>query len=218
MNEKFVVLIHGLWMPGIEMQLLGNRLNHAGFITRQFTYKSVRSSPLENTIDLQRFIKDIKAPELHFVCHSLGGLIVRHLFNEYPDQRPGRIVTLGTPHSASSSAKTLTKIFAGRLLLGKSTEHGLLGAVPAWQSNNELGVIAGTLRLGLGMIVPGIARPNDGSVTVQETMLENMSDHIILPVSHFGMLLSKRVAYQTIHFLQNGKFDHQQAGFQEKVS
>lgn len=195
-------------MPGIEMRLLGNRLINAGFKPVQFSYKSVRSSPRENTIELQRFIRDLNAPSVHFICHSLGGLIVRHLFNEYPDQRPGRIVTLGTPHTASSAAKTLVKISPGRLLLGKSTEQGLLGSVPPWRSNNELGVIAGTLRLGLGMIVPGIARPNDGTVTVQETMLENMTDHIILPVSHFGMLLSSRVAHQTIYFLHNGKFDH----------
>ena len=208
MTEKIVVLIHGLWMPGIEMQLLGNRLREAGFSTCRFTYKSVRSSPLENTIELQKFINNIKAQELHFVCHSLGGLVVRHLFCQYPEQRPGRIVTLGTPHSASSSAKKLVKIFPGRMLLGKSINQGLLGPVPPWSSNNELGIIAGTLRLGLGMIVPGIAKPNDGSVTVQETMLDNATDHITLPVSHFGMLLSKRVAYQTIYFLQNGKFDY----------
>ena len=208
MAEKNVVLVHGLWMPGIEMQLLDNRLARAGFKTFQFSYKSVRSSPYENTLELLKFINNINEGSIHFVCHSLGGLIVRHLFNEYPDQRPGRIVTLGTPHSASSAARKLSKILPGRILLGKSTDHGLLGSVPPWQSNNEIGVIAGTLRLGFGMIVPGIAKPNDGSVTVQETMLENMTDHITLPVSHFGMLLSKRVAHQTIHFLHNGKFDH----------
>ena len=190
------------------MRLLNYRLRRAGFNTVQFRYKSVRSTPIENTIKLQEFIRDINAPNIHFVCHSLGGLIVRHLFNDYPDQRPGRIVTLGTPHTVSSAAKKLAKIFPGRLLLGNSTDLGLLGSVPPWHSNNELGVIAGTMRLGLGMMVPGIAKPNDGTVAVEETRLENMTDHIILPVSHFGMLLSKRVAYQTIHFLHNGKFDH----------
>ena len=190
------------------MRLLNYRLCSAGFNTFQFRYRSVRSTPIENTIKLQRFIRNINVPNIHFVCHSLGGLIIRHLFKKYPDQQPGRIVTLGTPHSASSTAKKLAKILPGRLLLGNSLNQGLLGPVPAWHSNNELGTVAGTMRLGLGMMVPGIAKPNDGCVTVQETMLENMSDHIILPVSHFGMLLSKRVAHQTIHFLHNGKFDH----------
>jgi pimeloyl-ACP methyl ester carboxylesterase len=159
-------------------------------------------------MDLQMFAKTIGTPMIHYVCHSLGGLIVRHLYSEYPDQPRGRIVTLGTPHSPSSAAKKLTKYLPGRLLLGKSTRQGLLGPVPVWHNTHELGVIAGTLRMGVGMMIPGIPKPSDGTVAVEETKLEGMADHLTLPVSHFGMLTSRRVAQQTIYFLNHGKFNY----------
>ena len=133
-------------------------------------------------------------------------MIVRHLYNEYPDQPRGRIVTLGTPHSPSSAAKKLIKILPGRLFLGKSTSQGLLGPLPPWGNTHELGVIAGTLRMGVGMMIPGIPKPNDGTVAVEETKLEGMTDHLTLPVSHFGILMSRCVAEQTIYFLEHGMF------------
>lgn len=207
MIEEAVILIHGVWMNGLDMLLLKKRLANIGYITYQFSYRSISSTPLENTTDLQSFIKNIKAPKINYVCHSLGGLIIRHFYNEYPDQPPGRIVTLGTPHVPSSAAMNLSKILPGRWLLGKSLKHGLLGPVPPWRSTHDLGVIAGTLRMGFGMIIPGIPRPNDGTVAVAETRLEGMVDHLTLPVSHFGMLISRRVAQQTTAFLRNGKFD-----------
>lgn len=208
MLEEAVVLIHGVWMNGLDMVVLKKRLARAEYNTYQYSYKSVYSTPLENTMGLRSFIKSIKTPTIHYVCHSLGGLIIRYFYNEYPDQPPGRIVTLGTPHAPSSAAKNLSRILPGKWLLGKSLKGGLLGPVPPWRSTHELGVIAGTQRMGFGILIPGIPRPNDGTVSVAETKLEGMADHLTLPVSHFGMLMSKRVAQHTTAFLRNGKFDN----------
>lgn len=208
MPEKTVILVHGLYMNGMDMLILKKRIQRAGFITRLFTYRSLRATPAENAIDLCTFSEQVQSPVIHYVCHSLGGLVVRHLFSLYPDQKPGRVVTLGTPHNPSSAAHTLQRFSPGKLLLGKSIYRGLSGDVPQWPVNRELGSIAGKLRLGLGMLIPGIPRPNDGTVAVAETMIKEMKDHITLPVSHFGMLLSPAVAKQTIHFLQQGSFIH----------
>ncbi len=208
MPEETVILVHGIWMNGLDMRLLQKRLSNTGYMTRQFTYHSVRNSPAENTIKLHAFAQTIHSPTIHYVCHSLGGLIVRHLFKDYPNQPPGRIVTLGTPHRPSSAARQLSRIMPGRFLLGKSAQKGLLGDVPPWRGSHDLGVIAGSLRMGVGMLIPGIPKPSDGTVAIEETQLEGMADHIILPVSHFGILLSSRVAKQTIHFLSNGFFKH----------
>jgi pimeloyl-ACP methyl ester carboxylesterase len=206
--EESVILVHGIWMTGLDMSFLRKRLNHAGYNTHQFSYHSIRSTPPEIAIDLNKFANTINTSKIHYVCHSLGGLVIRHFYNEYPDQPQGRIVTLGTPHSPSSAAKKLTKYLPGRLLLGKSTRQGLLGPVPTWRSTHELGVIAGTLRMGVGMLIPGLPKPNDGTIAVEETKLEGMTDHLTLPVSHFGLLTSRRVAQQTIYFLNHGKFDN----------
>jgi pimeloyl-ACP methyl ester carboxylesterase len=201
-------LVHGLWLNGLDMILLGRRLQRAGFLTQQFFYHSLQSSPAENAKALQVFLQKIKSEKVHFVCHSLGGLVIRHLFYHFPDRRPGRIICLGTPHQISSAAKTLSQLSLGRSMLGRSIEQGLIGNVPPWRKSSELGIIAGNLRLGLGLLIPGIPLPSDGTVAVQETLLEGMTDHIILPVSHFGMLLSSRVAEQTTHFIIHGKFRH----------
>lgn len=208
MNPETVILVHGLYMNGMDMSLLRKRLDHAGFNTLRFSYHSLKNTPLENALALQSFVETIQSPVMHFVCHSLGGLVIRHLFHNYPEQRPGRVVTLGTPHTSSSAALRLYESSHARWVLGNSAKSGLLGDVPPWRNTHELGVIAGTLRLGLGMFVPGIPRPNDGTVAVAETRLDGMADHITLPVSHFGMLLSSAVARQTIHFLRNGHFQH----------
>jgi pimeloyl-ACP methyl ester carboxylesterase len=210
--EETVILIHGIWTNGLDMCLLKNRLGRAGFYTRIFSYPSVRSSPSGNASDLQNFTERISSPVLHYVCHSLGGLIIRHLFHNYPEQRPGRVVTLGTPHNTSSAAKQLSQSGTGRFLLGHSIVGGLLGEVPPWCNSHEIGVIAGKLRLGLGMFVPGIPQPSDGTVAVAETRLDGMTDHIVLPVSHFGMLLSRQVVKQARHFLRHGCFQGEHQG------
>ena len=208
MPEETVILVHGLYMNGMDMLILKKRIEQAGYHTRKFTYKSLRATPVANAVELNAFTEQVPSPVIHFVCHSLGGLVVRHMFTMYPDQKPGRVVTLGTPHHSSSAAHTLQQFSPGALLLGKSTHQGLTGDVPAWPADRELGSIAGSLRLGFGLLIPGIPKPNDGTVAVAETRLAQMKDHITLPVSHFGMLLSRSVAEQTIHFLRNGSFIH----------
>ena len=208
MAKEIVVLIHGLWMNGMDMWLLRRRLEQAEFATRRFTYRSVRSRPLQNAMDLNAFVRNIEAPVIHYLCHSLGGLILRHLFHAYPEQRPGRAVTLGTPHQPSSAAASLVHFPPLRVLFGKSIEDGLLGPVPTWKSEHELGGIAGDLRLGMGMIAPGVDRPNDGTVAVGETRVEGMKDHVVVHASHFGLLLSRHAAEQAIHFLRTGSFVH----------
>ena len=92
MPKEAIILVPGLWMTGLDMSLIRKRLARADYITRQFSYHSVRSTPIENAMDLHRFAQTVDYPIIHYVCHSLGGLIIRHLFNEYPDQQPGRVV------------------------------------------------------------------------------------------------------------------------------
>jgi pimeloyl-ACP methyl ester carboxylesterase len=204
-NET-IVLVHGLWMNGVDMTVMRQRLEHCGYRCCRFSYHTLKHSPLESALELQRDIDGLNADVLHFVCHSLGGLIIRHLFHEYPDQRPGRIVTLGTPHQPSSAAMQLARTAPGRWLLGKSTKQGLLGDAPAWTGDRELGSIAGDMRFGMGMIIPGIPLPNDGTVAVEETRLQGMKDHVTVHASHFGLLFSREAEQYVERFLGSGKF------------
>jgi hypothetical protein len=209
-----VVLLHGLWMNGWDMSVLRHRLNKAGFNAQQFSYSSFNRTPRENAVELDKFVAalpragDGDTGALHYVAHSLGGLVLRHFFHAFPAQPRGRVVTLGTPHTGSSAARWLGEHGLGGGLLGESMNAGLFGDLPAWDGARALGSIAGTLRMGFGCIIPGIPQPSDGTVAVAETALVNMTDHRSIPVSHFGLLLSRLAAEQTSHFLTHGAFSN----------
>jgi len=207
-----VVLIHGLFMNGREMALLRRRLTLSGFSADRFSYPSVRVSPAQAARLLGELVAGIHAPVVHYVAHSLGGLVLRHLVHGDPDRRPGRVVTLATPHQGSGAAQAFAKTALGRRLLGQSIEQGLLGDVPAWPGERALGVIAGSRAIGLGRFLARLDRPHDGTVSVMETRCLAAADHIVLPVSHFGGLFSREVAEQVIYFLRQGRFRRGGAG------
>ena len=206
MGREAVVLVPGLFMGGVSMAVLQRRLLRCGFDARRFAYYSAWLAPAQNAGRLNSFLQSIAAPVVHFVCHSLGGLVVRHLFHDFPRQRPGRVVTLATPHCGSFVAERLARIPTFRLLLGQSLREGLLGDAPPWHDTRPLAVIAGTLSIGAGDFIRGLAKPNDGTVAVVETMLPGMCAHVQLPVTHTGMLVSPMVAKYVCAFLKTGAF------------
>jgi len=206
-KSETVVLVHGLWMKGPEMFLLRRRLRRAGYRVYQFSYRSVVRELGENATRLWSFLQNVPGDRVHFVAHSLGGLVVRRLVHDYPELRPGRIVTLGTPHNGSYVAERMRHSGLLRRLLGGSLP-ALTGALYPWEKRRELGSIAGTLGVGVGMLLRDLPRPNDGTVAAATTRLEGMADHIALKVSHMGLLFSREVATQVIVFLATGCFEH----------
>lgn len=203
--KEIVVVVHGLWMTGIDMLLLRRRLRGCDFDVVQFTYPTMRNGIAANAARLHEFAGSLHNPTIHFIGHSLGGLVILRLFRDFPEQRPGRIVLLGTPCSGSYAAHRLTQ-YLGSWLFGQSLEQGLLSDTHRWNGSRKLGVVAGSLSFGGGMIVRGLPRPNDGTVAVQETCLSGMTEHITLPVSHTGLLFSTTVARQVCAFLKTGRF------------
>jgi len=204
--KEAVILVHGIWMNGTEMWRLRRFIRAAGYDCYQFKYPSLRHSPKENAALLNEFVESIEAPVKHFVCHSLGGLVLLHLFDQNPFQKPGRIVFIGTPVNGSAVAHRLNSLCLTRWSLGKSIDQGLLGDRPVWMKSRDLGIIAGTLPIGVGLLVGGLASPHDGTVAVEETSLKGATDAITHPASHLGLLYSRDVATQVVTFLRAGKF------------
>lgn len=171
-----------------------------------FYYRTVGRDLEKNAERLNNFLsKYVEGETVHLVAHSLGGLVVRRLLHDFPQQRPGRVVTLGTPHQGSYVAQRASRSGLLRRMLGMSLP-ALLGVLPPWGGGRELGALAGTLSFGLGWLFRGVPRPNDGTVAVVETQLPGMSDHLVLRASHFGLLYSRRAATQVEHFLRHGEF------------
>ncbi len=199
--------VHGLLMTGVDMALLRRRVSSCGFSAKQFSYASIRRAVEDNAARLQQYLSFIDAEVVHLVGHSLGGLVIQRLLHDYPSQRPGRVVTFGTPHLGSHVARSLSGWLAGRLIMGRSL-GALRGDMPPWPSGRELGVIAGTWGIGVGWLAPGLALPNDGTVAAAETRQEAMTDYIEVPVSHTALLFSRETARQVCAFLSSGRFDH----------
>jgi pimeloyl-ACP methyl ester carboxylesterase len=204
--RETVVLVHGLWMTGLEMGLLSRRLRGCGFSPRRFPFGEVRRSARENAGSLHAWLAEVPGETVHFVAHSLGGILLLHLFKRFADLRPGRVVFLGTSCRGSIVAQRLSHLPLLRAALGRSMDQGLDGGAPGWSGERELGVVAGTLGLGLGWLSGGLDPPHDGTVAVAETRLAGARAHITLPVSHFGLLLSADVARQVCGFLRSGRF------------
>ncbi len=201
-----VIVVHGLWMNGLETTLLRQRLAAEGFSPQVFRYPSTQTDLGVVTASLAEFIT-AQGPGVHLVGHSLGGLIVLETLQSRPELRVGRAVLLGSPVRGSSVARTLAAWPAGRALLGSLASVELARHHQRrWQGPGELGVIAGTLAAGLGRIVTHLPGPSDGTVSVEETHIEGASAQLLLEVSHTGMLFSSAVASATAGFLRQGHF------------
>ncbi len=210
-NAATVILVHGLWTPAAVLLAHGHWLRRQGYRTLRFGYPSVRATLTQNAQALRRFVAEAGGDEIHLVGHSLGGLVILDMLRHDPDPRLRRAVLLGTPCTDSQCARRLARVGGLPALLGRSIGEWLArgsGATAAPRSAVEVGVLAGTRSLGLGRVLPGLPRPNDGVVTLAETRLPGAADHIALPVAHSEMLASRRCAAQIAAFLASGRFVH----------
>ena len=207
-NREIIVIVHGLWMRGWVMACLAWRLRRCGFQVVSFSYPSVRDTLAENAFRLSGFVSELDTSRIHFVGHSLGGLVLLQMLVSHPDARAGRVVLLGCPYRSSFAANKLCRSGLGRRLLGRSIAQWLGHLEPINIGDHEIGAIAGSQRLGAGRLIGGIPQPNDGVVMVEETKLNGARDQIVLNVCHSCMLVSAEVARQACAFLRQGYFLH----------
>jgi len=205
--KEVVVFVHGIWVNGLEQALLRRRVRACGHDCRQFRYHSLLHTPQQNAVRLQVFLERLDADVVHLVAHSLGGIVLLHLFDRFPDQRPGRVLMLGTPLNGSSLARKIHRFAPARPLLGRAVERGLLGDAPRWKGMRPLGMIAGNRGIGFGLLVLNrLARPNDGTVCLRETVSPAVNHHLAVPYSHTQMLFVRPVAEAVCHYLAQGRF------------
>ncbi len=204
-----VVFVHGLWLNGAESLFLRRRLAaEHGFEGHRFNYPTMASS-MDDIVDrLARFVKTIARPRVHFIGHSLGGLVLYHYFQREHEIPEGRVVFLGSPTVKSRTAENVAKVAWAAPLIGRMVAGELVEPHEPrhWRCGRELGCIAGTSPMGLGRFFAHFEEDCDGTVGVSETRIPGCADHIALPVSHMGMLLSTRVAKQVGEFLVHGRF------------
>lgn len=202
-----VMLVHGLWGGGWVMQLLRERLRQAGFHCLSFSYPSTRKTLSQNAERLRAAAAQLDAPVLHWVGHSLGGVLSLHALAGMAQAPPGRVVLLAAPVRDCHAARRLAACETGRRLMGHSMLELLEARGAGALAGREIGVLAGSRSLGMGRVLaPGLPQPNDGVVGVEETVLPGATDRLVMAVSHSGMLVSGRVARQVACFLRDGRF------------
>jgi pimeloyl-ACP methyl ester carboxylesterase len=203
------ILVHGLWMSGFQLGVLKRRLAASGqLLPRAFSYTSLVGSMSDHVRKLIDFARAEKAPRLNFVGHSLGALVILRALQLTDDLPPGRAVLLGPPAQGSKAAQGIASgLPFGKAILGAALVEECVDCEPrTWSGRRDVGVIAGSLSVGLGRLFAKLDADHDGTVTVSETRLPGAKDHLVLRTSHTGMLISAEVAAQTEHFLREGRF------------
>ena len=216
MNNEFVVLLHGLLRSATDMALLAKYLEKQGYQTANILYPS-RKMRLE---DLTAFVADKiavhpgfrAAKTLHFVTHSMGGLIVRYYLAARRPEHLGRVVMLSPPNTGSE----LADILHGNKILGPvfRAVFGPAGAQlktdyrhPDGAIDYPLGIIAGSGSI--NPLAPWMLKGgHDGIVPVERTKIPGMHDHIVIRATHSFMMFNPKVMRQVACFLKDGRFDH----------
>ena len=206
-----VILLHGLARSERSMQKLEKALLAQGYCVQNVSYESTRNN-------VARLAEQAITPALaacagegkvNFVTHSLGGILVRQYLRNHRIDNLGRVVMLGPPNKGSEVIDRL-RDFPGfyfvhgdaglELGTGATSVPNKLGS-----ADFDLGIIAGTrsVNLFLSGMIPGT---DDGKVSVENTKLEGMRDHLEMEVTHTFMMRNDKVIDQVIHYLQTGKF------------
>ena len=201
-----VVLVPGLWMPAAALALLGARLARHGYAVSAFHYRSRR--PIEaNAEALARFARELPGKgQVHFVGHSLGGVLILDMLTRHPEVEAASVVLLGAPVRGCLAGRRFGARAFGRWMLG--------GSRPLWECRDAvwsrpapLGVIAGTVPVGLGRAVGGrLPGQNDGVVCLEETEVDGATARLQVPLGHSLLVVSGRVANLVATFLAKGSF------------
>ena len=203
MKNETVVFIHGIWMKGFELLYLSRKIKKSGYKTYHFRYSSLFKTPVQNAERLNRFLLSINEPVIHLVAHSLGGIVVLHLLSQHKQSKLGKVIMLGTPIKGSAAAKNINQRWWLKWLLGKSRVKGLLGDIAFFSGEQEIYMIAGNKGIGMGKVLAyrAMQKESDGTVNLDETLLPYITQHTIVPYSHFTMLWSNKVAQKIIEIL-----------------
>lgn len=201
-----VLLVHGLWYGRPSLWPLAQRLRAYGLVPSLFGYSTVLTAPADSADALAGQARALAADTLHFVGHSLGGLLILRMLERHgAELPPGRVVLLGSPLTGSVVARRIAAVPGLSRALGRSVEL-LDRGVSRLPADRDVGAVAGTLPLGLGRWFAPLMPPHDGTVSVAETRIDGLADHLELPVSHTGMVLSAAVAAAAARFLTAGAF------------
>lgn len=197
------------------MKRMEKSLVEAGYVVANVAYPS-RTASIEQLAEkaigeaLGR-ANIASCEKVHFVSHSLGGILIRCYFARHPEPRLGRVVMLAPPNQGSEVTDRIGSWWLYRMLNGPAGAE--LGTASHSVPNRlgpvgfELGVIAGDRSINWINSIVMIPGPDDGKVSVARTKVEGMKEHLLLHVSHPFIMKNRRVIRNTVSFLKTGAFE-----------
>lgn len=210
-SSECVVLLHGLARGNGSMDKMQAALvNNYTVVNHDYPSTEENIETLAKTA-IPAAVKECGEAELiHFVTHSMGGILVRHYLTENKIENLGRVVMLGPPNHGSEIVDELGEMPGFELINGEAGKQ--LGTSSDSVPNSlgpvdfDLGIIAGEVSFNLvySAMLPG---DDDGKVSVDSTKVEGIKDHIVLPVSHTFMMRNREVIEQTLFYLEHGGFE-----------
>ena len=196
-----VVLVPGLWMPRAAMLLLSAQFARRGYAVRVFAY-SGRHPYDANVESLARFAQG----RAFFVGHSLGGVLTLDMLNRHPEVQAEAVVLLGAPVRGCLAGRRFGRGRLGRWMLGASCPVWEERSA-SWTRETPLGIVAGTVPLGLARTFGGaLPGQNDGVVCVDETTVDGMRERALVRQAHSTLIASRAVGDMVDRFLQSGRF------------
>ncbi len=194
-------------MPGAAMALVAARLARAGYAPRVFAYHG--RSPFDaNRERFARYAHEtLRGRAAHYIGHSLGGVLVLDMLNHHPEVPVASAVLLGAPVRGCLAGRRFGTGRVGRWMMGACGECWQERDA-AWTRQAPLGVIAGTVALGLGRAIGGrLPGANDGVVRVEETVVGGMTAQALVPTGHSLLIVSGAVERLVERFLSSASFE-----------
>ena len=208
-----VVLLHGISRTSRSFRKMEAAIEGCGFAALNLGYASRRKALEQLAEDIHPAIEGFAAGiegSIHFVGHSMGGLLARAYLARYRPRRLGRVVMLGTPNSGSEIADRLKNVLPYRAWFGPAGQQLITTRDAALDAilppiDYPVGIIAGDRSI-YPISSVFLPRPHDGRVSVENTRLDGMIDHVVIGVSHPSLVRSRLAIEQTIAFLRHGRF------------
>jgi pimeloyl-ACP methyl ester carboxylesterase len=213
-QNECVILLHGMGRTALSLWPMEAALEEQGYHVWNHSYPSLTQSVGETSEPAisagLNFCQSKQTDKIHFVTHSLGGILIRYYLQDHNINRLGRIVMLAPPNKGSEVADQLKDGFFYKTFIGPSGQElgtnedslpNRLNPIPG-----EIGIIAGLRKSG-SWFLPDIPGEDDGKVAVERTKLPEMKDFLLIKANHTFIMCQDEVIRQVLFFIQNGLFD-----------